>query len=358
MLLNLCSQLKTSCHQSVISLMGRGPIAERLEEIGLKVTTLGMRRSCPNPLDLVRLMRIIRNDSPSIVQTWLYHADLAGGLAARAAGVKKIIWHVHNNDLAPERTKLRTRMIARLCAGVSGMIPSDIVFCSRTAAHSHIAMGYDAARCHVIPNGFDPDRFQPSPETRNLVRKNMGFAESTPLVGLIARFDPQKGHEIFFSAAAELLRTMPDARFILAGRGIDLSNRAIAKMLNRSGLGDEVNLLGERQDIPQLLSALDIAVCSSWGESFPLALGEAMACGIPCVTTDAGDAAEILGGNGTVVAKGDSHALAAAIYRLLCMDVNERRRLGERGRQRILDHYSISQIAGRFRDLYESKSHV
>lgn len=174
----------------VIALDAGGPMADRLRGLGVRVTCLGMQTSKPNPVSFTRLIRLLRQERPDLVSTWMYHADLFGGLAARAARVP-VVWGIRNNTLGP-RSKVSTRAVVSLCAWLSSRVPIRILSCSSSARKVHEALGYDAARFCVIPNGFDLVRFHPDPAARASVRKELGVAAGTQLVGLVARFDPRR----------------------------------------------------------------------------------------------------------------------------------------------------------------------
>ncbi len=354
MLLRLGERLHPDFEQSVISLTGAGPVAEELRAAGVEVVALGMSPSRPNPLDLWRLTQLLQRWKPDVVQTWMYHADLVGGLAARLAGIRAVAWNIRNNDLSPEKTSPRTRALVGWLARLSGWLPARIVCCSEAARRTHVALGYADDRFQVIPNGFDLRRFSPNPEARAGVRAELGLPPEAPLIGLIARFDPQKNHAGFLAAAGSLHRQSPDVHFVLAGRDVVPGNRPLLEWANAAGVSAVIHLLGERQDIPRLTASLDLATLASWGEAFPNVLGEAMACGVPCVATDAGDAALIIGDCGRVVPREDMTALAAAWLELLELPATQREALGNAARERIARHFNLDGIADRYAALYRA----
>jgi glycosyltransferase involved in cell wall biosynthesis len=207
----------------------------------------------------------------------------------------------------------------------------------------------------VIPNGIDLEAFAPSRAHRVSVREELGADPGAPLIGLFARFDPQKNHRMFLAAAAKLHESLPEARFVLAGGGMDASNAALAQWIDEAGVAGVTHLLGLRADMPRLTAALDVACSSSsWGEAFPLVLGEAMACGVPCVATDLGDVADIVSDCGRVVPPDDPVALALAMEALLRLPEPERRALGVRARSRIEDRFDVRGIAARYESMYIS----
>jgi glycosyltransferase involved in cell wall biosynthesis len=205
----------------------------------------------------------------------------------------------------------------------------------------------------VLPNGFDLDAFQPDPAARGSVRQELGISEETPLIGLVARFHPQKDHHNFMQAAAQLHARLPNVHFLLCGAGVTPENPALAQWVEEAGLRANVHLLGVRQDVPRLSAALDIATSSSSGEGFPNVVGEAMACGVPCVVTDVGDAALIVGETGRVVPPHDAQALADAWHDLLNAGEDYRYELGMAARRRVQECFSMTTISRRYEQLYE-----
>ncbi len=352
MLLRLAQRLRPEFEQQVISLTNAGPVADQLMTAGIPVLALGMSASRPDPLVLMRLLRLLRGFQPEVVQTWLYHADLVGGTAARLAGVRALAWNIRNNDLSPDKTKPRTRRLVGWLARLSGWLPARIVCCSLAARDSHVALGYAADRFEVIANGFDLARFHPDRQARDSVRAELGIPGTVPLIGLFARYDPQKNHAGLLVAAGLLHQVRPDVHFLLAGRGVDDGNVELVDQARRAGVAPVLHLLGERQDLPRLMASLDLSTLASWGEAFPNVLGEAMACAVPCVSTDAGDAALIIGDTGRVVPRGDMAALAGAWRELLVLPAARRDALGAGARERIARNFDMDVIAARYAAFY------
>jgi glycosyltransferase involved in cell wall biosynthesis len=265
----------------------------------------------------------------------------------------QVVWGLHNSTLDRRHTRLLTRLIARINAGLSRFVPARIVSCSRTATDLHARLGYDATRFVVIPNGFDTEVFRPDPAQRDAVRRELGLPASATLIGTVARFDPQKDHQNLIAAAAIAAEEHDNLHLVLVGKGCDTHNAELRAWIGQAGLEQRCHLLGLRQDIPRLNAALDLAVtASAYGEAFPLAVGEAMCCGVPCVVTDVGDAALIVGDTGRVVPPRDAPALGRAITALLSLDGQRRDALGLAARERIVAEYSLPAIAARYQSLY------
>ena len=331
----------------VISLTGIGEIGEKIRELGIQVHDLGMSRSGLQipVLSFFRLRRMIKLINPDVVQTWQYHADLLGGLAARLAGIKTVGWGIRNGELPPEHSKFSTQVVRRICSWLSYWLPKKILFNSREAQAVHATVGYDERKFEVIPNGFDIYEGRTKTETRATVRRELDLFEDTLLVGFIARIDPVKNHEGFLEAAVLIHAELPEVHYVMAGRNVDESNQDLLRMIEDYKLSKCVHLLGHRKDIEKLMTGIDVHVSASHTEAFPNVIGEAMAGGTPSVATDVGDSAWIIGETGKVVPRGNMQALAEGITDLLMMPAENRQALGRKARARIKEEFEIGEVA-------------
>jgi glycosyltransferase involved in cell wall biosynthesis len=338
----------------VITLISRGEIGSRIEKLGIPVYAMGMNRLGLSLFPLARLFKTLRQIRPDIVQTWMYHADLLGGVVARLAGITKVVWALRNSNLSAKLTKNSTIQVVKICAAISTWLPIQILSCSKRAGEIHAELGYCRDKIKIIPNGFDLGSFQPNSEARESVRKELGLPYDAFLVGLMARYDSQKNHAGFISAAAQVRRSMPCVHFVLAGMGVDKTNEALTKLIAEHDLKNHIHPLGQRSDMPRLMASLDVlASTSSFGEAFPNVLGEAMACGVPCVVTDVGDSAEIVDDTGRVVQSGDMEVLARHVQELLCMTEEDKERMGQKARARVEANYEIGHVTRLYEEFYE-----
>jgi glycosyltransferase involved in cell wall biosynthesis len=356
MLLRLLSQCDRQRYQfEVISLTDLGEIADDLRDIDVPVRALNLSRSAtiPNPTAIFRLASWLRQSRPDLVQTWMYHANLVGGIAAKLACRAPVIWGIRQTNVDLASVRLRTSLIAKGAARLSKLLPEYILYNSHVSRHAHATLGYDDGGAAVIPNGFDLDIFKPNPAARGAVRQELGLDNSTPLVGLIARYDPQKDHASFIAAAGLLHQRHPAAHFLLAGLEVDLANAALMTAIEVAGITNHCHFLGLRSDVPDLMATLDIACSSSIGEGFPNTIGEAMASGIPCVVTDVGDSALIVGMTGRVVSPRQPAELAREVGDLLALPFETRHVMGQLARQRVNELFSIAASATAYQNLWQ-----
>ncbi len=354
MLYRLLTQLDhRQFHVRVISLIDIiEPFATKIRALGISVETLGMRRGVPNPLYIWRLARWLRAARPDVVQTWLYHADLIGGVAAKLAGNIPVIWSLRHADLSAEGNPWLTRQTVRLCARASRWLPNRIICNSEASRAVHLDAGYAPEKIDVIPNGLDLASYAPDEEARASVRAELAIPPGGLVIGIVGRFHPHKDHQTFVRAAAALARRRADVTFVLCGREVTWENAQLAEWVNAEGIRARVRLLGERADIPRVMASFDVAVSSSFGESFPNVIAEAMSCGVPCVATDVGDSSQIIGSTGIIVPPKNPEALAKGMEELLRVEGGQRRLRGLAARQRIKERFDLPKVATRFESLF------
>ncbi len=337
----------------VVSLIAPGFMGQRLVKLGVSVSHLDMRRGVPSLSALFSLARMIREFSPDLIQTWLYHADLLGLAATRlAAGFSRAVpvaWNLRCSYMDLCAYPRTTAWTVKACALLSGF-PVVVVANSRSAAEYHQGLGYKPRRVEIIPNGVDTDHFAPDPEAGPRLRAELGLPRGAMVAGMAARFDPMKDFQTLLSALAE--PALAELHLVLCGHGLELDNQELAAWITKNGLERRVHLLGHRADVGDILAGLNIYVSCSRGESFPNVVAEAMGCGVPTVATDVGASSEVVGEAGRVVPVGDVHALAAALAELLAMPEKERVAIGIEGRQR-MKHFTPQACVARYESLYD-----
>jgi glycosyltransferase involved in cell wall biosynthesis len=355
MLLKLTSRMdRTRFHNRVVSLMKPSPgFVRQFVDAGISVTNFGLTRGLHAPMALAKLSRELLAYRPHIVQGWTYAGNIAAQIATALSLPRvPVLWSIrHSADEIISESPF-TRALIRFGAPLS-RLPSKVIYCAELSARQHEALGYRKDRTVVIPNGFDTDRFAPSAAAYAQLRHALSLSDAVRIIGIVGRYHPMKDHHGFLVAAAEVARALTDVQFVMVGRKLENSNAELMEVVDRLGLRQRVHLLGQRSDVPKLMAGFDLfCMSSAYGESFPNVLGEAMSCGVPCVATAVGAAAEIVDGAGENVPPKNTRALAAAMLRLLTLPPSSLKALGEQGRARIVENYSLPAVVRQYEALY------
>jgi glycosyltransferase involved in cell wall biosynthesis len=282
----------------------------------------------------------------------MYHSNLLAGLAAKAAGARSICWNIRRSRFHEDTLPVSTKVVARLGAWLSHVLPYTVIYCAYSAARWHVDFGYDADRVTVIQNGIDTERFAISPAARAALRTELGIAPDQPLIGSVARFHPDKDHATLFAALRQVAAQFPGVKCVLVGTGAEPGG-PLAELAERTGVTGSVLLLGPCTDLPAVMNALDLHVTSSVTEGFPNVIAESMACGTPCVATDVGDAGFVIGDYGWIVPIKSPAPLAGAIgaaLRLRGTPDWEKRR--QSGRAHCQTQFAIAKMVNAYRDTW------
>ncbi|MGN6746978.1 MAG: glycosyltransferase [Xanthobacteraceae bacterium] len=351
-LVNLVTAMnRDEFENEVVTLLKPGPMAQTLVQAGIPVISMEMGRHRPNPAVLLSLIRYLRAKKPAILQTWLYHADFFGSVAALFAKPDHLLWNLRSSEIDDPTIRRSTRYLARLLALLSSR-PDAIVVNSGDGQRYHERIGYRAKEWVNIANGVDLDRFLPRRDEQPMLRARLGIPAGAAVIGLVARDHPMKDIETFLRAASRFQQYDGKAKFVLCGDGLGPANEKLTGLLSSLDLDRSVVLLGPRSDIELIYPAFDVlTLCSSAGESFPNVLCEAMACDVPCVATDVGDSAGIIGDCGSIVPKRDPDALANAWRAML-----EKGRCFADGKVRahVAARYSLKKMCARYESFYRS----
>jgi len=358
MLYKLLPRMRKDRFENIVfTLKEKGSLSKDFESQNIRVYNVGGMGGVLRISALIRSLKILRQINPDLIQGWLAHGNLVAKIASIFLPYRlSTLWNIRYTALPKGETKRTILFIIKLLSILS-FLPQKIVFNSKAGADDHCRMGYRSDKSCIIPNGFDTKLFSPSEKNRSCVRSELNISEEAILIGLIGRFDPLKGHSCFLKAGAMLLSRKRGIFFLLAGREVDWQNRHLKQFIEKLGMSEKVFLLGERRDVHRITAALDIAACSSVAEGFPNVIGEAMSCGIPCVVTDVGDTAWLVGDSGMVVPPRNHGALCEAWLKMIEMGSAERRILGERARKRIEDRFSIQKVVKKYEQLYEEQVH-
>lgn len=355
MLFKLLSHQSRSAYESeVISLLSGGDLVEKIESLGIAVHCLNMKEGkIPAFSGMIKLVKLVRKFDPDVIQGWMYHGNIAA-LYVRffSSGNTKLLWNVRHALHDIRKEKRLTRYLIKIGALLSGF-PRSVIYNSRTSARHHEGLGYKKDRTEVISNGFDLSLFYPDMDAFIQVRSELGISPEAKVIGHVARFHEVKDHATFLEAAAMVLSRNPHSVFVCVGRDVAENNSKLKSLIDVGLIGQNYILLGERDDIPRLMRAFDLLVLSSsYSESFPNVIGEAMASGVCCVATNIGDIAEIIGTCGAVVEPKDAQAMANAIEHYLGMEQDKIHELGKFARESIASRYSIENIVGLYSGLY------
>lgn len=351
-LLRLLGKLdKNKFEMIVISLHEETYLADEVRKLGLPVHSLYLKK---NPLNLRKAYKILKEFNPDVIHGTMYEGGVVGTLFNHFLPKKPpVIWTVHEPLEHYDKEPIRKRLQLRSW-GLISKRPECMMYVSNLNKKQHLDWGFDNSKSLVIPNGVDTSKCFPNKEAGLKVRESLNIPQDAFVIGKIARFHRQKNHIGFLHSAAILSKKHANVHFMLVGTNVDNDNKELSHLINELDLKDKVQLLGNRQDIPDVVNAFDLATLTSFGEAFPLTLGEAMVSGIPCVATDVGDNDYIIGDTGIITPVDDNEAMAEAWQKMLEMDKDEFTQLGKAARQRTLDNFTLEQQAKQHQDLYQS----
>ncbi|MCZ6643389.1 MAG: glycosyltransferase [Gammaproteobacteria bacterium] len=337
---------------AVISLTSEGVFGAPIRDAGVPVYSLGMRRGVPSPVGAWRLRKLVAELKPRVLQGWMYHGNLAASVICRTIPVKPcLVWNIRQSLYDIRTEKILTRWIVRRHVSLSAQV-DGIIYNSEVARRQHETLGIESGQARVLVNGFDVERFRPDQQRRVSLRQKLGIPQGAIVIGHAGRFHPMKNHRGFLRATARLSSGNPDLHIVLCGPDITPGNsalRALADELDHS----RVHLIGEQPKMEDLLPAFDLLCSSSsWGEGFPNVVGEAMACGVPCVVTDVGDSSRLVSDCGTVVPPLDEETLIIALAEMASLSHETRTGLGDRARKLVADRYSIDSAVMAYQSLY------
>lgn len=322
-----------------------GPFEKDLIDAGIRVISLDKA----SRWDLLgftwRLINALRQERPTILYGFVVSPNLLGSAIKPLFPNMRMVWGVRS-----ARTDLSAYdWVTKLVYGLEGRLsslPDLIIVNSKVGRHHLRTRGFPSKKVVFVPNGIDVDRYHRDPAGRERLRREWGVQGSEFLIGIVGRADPVKAHEVFVAAAHALRSRDARLRFVCIGvqepKASELRDEAA-----RLGMASCFHVEGPRDDLSAVYSALDVNVMCSHSEGFPNVVAEAMACGVPCAVTDAGDAVEIVGDTGEHAPVADPAGLARAIEALLARVQSDAEFLGRAARARIEDRYSLGALAER-----------
>jgi glycosyltransferase involved in cell wall biosynthesis len=336
----------------VISLHDDSALGAEIRSLGILVDVLGMGSPIPTPSAIFKFFHTVSSSPPDLLHGWMYHGSLAA-LSYKLLKAKRsaLIWNIRQSIYDLTLEKKTTQAVIKACALLSGAT-SRIVYNSTTAARQHESLGFDSRRTRVIPNGFDLSQYDASEARRQAARAWLKVSDAECVIGVVARVHAVKDHTTLLNAVARVVRVAPNVRLVLAGRDACWENERLARSISNLELSDHVVLLGERHDLPSIMPGFDIGCSSSLSEGFSNAIGEIMACAVPCVVTNVGESQVLIGDTGVSVPSADAFALSEGLLSLVQLSSAERRQLGVLARKRIAAQYSIQAVALAYDTLY------
>ena len=347
-LANLCLNDKDNSHV-VCTLLGGGKYKNKLRSKSIQLYELNIRKDILAILKIFRLVSILKNEKPDILQTWLYHSDLIGGLFGRVLNISKIVWNVRHTDISSYRMKISTKLIVRFCAILSKYIPSKIIYCSEISRKIHERIGYVQEKSFLIHNGVNITQFKPNK------KKSMS---NILKIGMVGRYSQYKDHKRLVEFMAELKKNNIKFKCYLAGENIIKNNFKLLDLIKKNGVLSEIILLGSVEKIENVYKKLDIHVLLSHSESFPNVLAEAMACEIPCISSGEGEAKKILGKYGFIVDSRGQKQLIKTINKILKIksSTSKWKKLKTNCRKHIAENFSLHKMLISYNSLWKSLS--
>jgi len=343
--------LKTRNNKDVflISLTNIGFYGKKLKDKGYKICSLNLKKDFFSIFKIFKLYLLILRFNPDVVHTWLYHANLFGGICAKFAGIKKIYWSIHHDYETPN---FWVMFEMKLLILLSHLIPNKIIFCSNTSKTNHIKQGYKVSVSQIIKNGVSTKIFKPNLKLRKKIRQNLKISNDCLLLGNISRYHPIKDHENLLQALSLLKKKEINFKCLLIGDGLNNKNKMLVSKIRFFKLTDNIILFGKSYEINTIINALDLNILSSKKESFPMVILEAMSAGIPCISTNVGDVKTIIGNTGWVVKVSDPYSLAHTI-RNISKDRGKLKDYAFLAREKILKKYSIGKMIKSYKKLYD-----
>jgi glycosyltransferase involved in cell wall biosynthesis len=340
---------------TIISFTGIGSIGNSLKNQGINVISLNIANILQLLPKLIQLYKYLKFLKPDIVHTWMYHSDFLGGLISKIAGIKTVYWNIRNTEII-DGTSISTKFIAVLNIFLSYLIPSKIVLVSESSKIYHSKIGFCKSKMIVIPNGYDLDLYNFNNEIRMKLRQKLFINDSTIVIGSVGRYNKYKDQYTFIKSALYILDNLNenlDIKFIIIGKDITINNEEISSLIINSKHLNKFILLTNKKDIINYYFIFDIFCLHSISEGFPNVLAEAMATGLPCISTNVGDSKLILKNDRFIVRPKDINNIAKKLIELILLDTTERKLIGEYNKSTISFNYSINNLLNNYKLIYK-----
>ncbi len=338
----------------VISLKNKGKYSGILKKNNVTVYSLNFQKKFGSFFEFIKLVKIVAREKPTLIQTWLYHADFIGTIAAKILRIKNLAWGIRTSKITVEISNPLLLKLVWVLARISRISPAKIASCSVTAMNAHIQIGYDEKKFTIIPNGFDSNEFCFKPKARVELRAKWGLEQSDVLLGCIARWNPFKDHDNLFQALT-LLKNNRSVHCVLMGDSIDPKNKPLIELIAYYNLSKQIIFASNQLNVAEVMSTLDLFILPSVSEGFPNVLGEAMLCEVPVISTDVGDSRLIIDSCGWIVPPSNPLLLSKAIDTALSlMGSSQYEELKLKSRNRIIVKFPLENMAKEFHEFWDS----
>ena len=356
--LSIQSNKSNNINIFIISLLECGYYEKELKKNNIQIYSLNLKNKFFVFLKIFQLINLIKFIKPDVIQTWMYHANFIGGLSAKLVGCKKIIWTIRHGKLIFFKSKFTTILINYLSIFLSNFIPNKIVYCSKSSKEIHENLGYNKNISTIIYNGFNFNEFKINKSLKKNILKKYNINEKEIIISMVARYNKQKNHDLFFASLLKLKKKSNHIfKVLLVGSNIDKNNKKLLKQIKKFDLNENIILLGYLNNLNEVYNSSDLLILpSTFGESFPNVIAEAMMCGVKCVSNDIGDAKNIISNYGIIIKDINYQSLFTVLnneiktFKLLSDSKKEN--LSQSYRNHIERNYNIIDISNKYINLW------
>lgn len=330
------SQKDENIKMSVITLFDNNYFLDEIEKTDSRVYCVNLKKNVLAPLKLFTIMRIIMKEKPTVLQTWMYHCDFLGVVVKLLFPKLKLVWNIRHSELIKGVDKSTTILLAKILARLSS-IPDKVIYGSHAALVTHKKIGYRNKNNEIISNGFNTMDYAPDHSIRSRIRSFLDITNETVVLGTVGRASKVKNQLMLIEVFDDINKIHPNTKLILIGKGIRdqyLSHKIVLENQN-------IILIDETNKINDYLKAFDLFILPSLSEGFPNVLGEAMSTEVPCIATDVGDSALIIGNDNFVAKKNSKEDLQERISYWYRLNEKEKSELKKHSRNRIKNNYSL-----------------
>ena len=357
-LYRLVSQDSKNDH-SVISLTNEGFYGDLLKKKNIYTYCLNLKKNLNFLFLFFKLIFLIKKINPNIVQCWMYHGDVFGGLAAKVLGIKKIYWNLRNSDLDTQWSNKSTIFLAKISSYLSYFIPYKIISCSNKSTTTHINLGYCSKKILLINNGFDNVKFNYSSKLKKHWKSKLKISNQNIVFGFVGRWSDQKDFQTLFKAFSFFRKKFENSqtlKLLLIGKDINKKNKDLLKEVNKYGLNKNIILIDETNSVNKLLNVIDIGIFASKGnEGFPNVIAEKMLTKIPCIVADVGDSQRIVGNSGWVYKKRnwiDLNKKINQVYNDFILNKSNWNAKKNFSRKRIINYFSLKNMVESYNQVW------